>query len=124
MGALGSLAWLIVADAAWWEKALFGICVPLLMALGASLWSDAGEQRTDFARLRQCGRPAVAEIIDMEVTTDGETEWAELTLRISGPDVPPFEGYFRCEPEPIMTVGARLKAVVDISDNLFTLRPV
>jgi hypothetical protein len=125
LGALGTLIGLVVMDAVWWEKALYGFLgIPVLMVVGASLWSDAGEERADFARLRRSGRPAVAEVVGMETTTDGESEWAVLTLRITGPDVPPFEGRFRCEPEPVMRVGARLKAVVDTSDNLFTLRPV
>lgn len=64
------------------------------MAASASLWSDAGEERADFARLRRCGRSAAAESVDMDVTTGGESGWAVLALRISGPDAPPFEGNF------------------------------
>lgn len=54
---------LVVADIAWWERALYGFLgVPVLMVVGASLWSDAGEQRAAFARLRQSGRPEVVAV--------------------------------------------------------------
>ncbi|NUS72629.1 MAG: hypothetical protein HOQ05_04395 [Corynebacteriales bacterium] len=123
LSAAGLFIGIIATDTHWWVKVVVGFLVtPLLVVLAFSLWGDAKEQQTDFARLRHAGRPAVAHIVEMTVDTDGETEWAELTLEISGPDVPPFQGYFRCPPEPVMKVGARLKAVVDPTDNLFTLR--
>ncbi|RMI28566.1 hypothetical protein [Nocardia stercoris] len=125
VSAAGVLAGLMVSGIAWWERGLVGIlCVPLLAAASLSLWSDAGEQQADFARLRASGLPAVAEVVAMTVTNDGESDWATMTLRISGPDVPMFEGCVRCHPEPMMRLGARLDAVVDPADNLFTLRPV
>ncbi len=112
-------------DWSWWAV-LAGIGGLLVTALvGASMWSEANRAEADTTRLRQAGRPAVAEIVGMDVVyPDDGPETSVLRLRISGDDIPAFDATYRCEHEPGHRVGAHFTAVVDPSDNLFTLDPV
>lgn len=108
-------------DLPWWAAVLFVI---VLLPLGFAIWSDAAEHREDTERLLRAGRPAVAEVIDLELVDpgDGSADVAVLQLRISGEDVPPFEATYRGDKDPALRPGARLYATVDPADNLFTLR--
>jgi hypothetical protein len=117
---LGDLDW------RWWQIALAQIGITLLMLLlGLLMWSEASETKADTERLLRDGRDAVAEIVGLEVSDpgDGSRDVARLELRISGDDVPEFQAVYRTDHDKKMyRVGARFKAVVDPTDNLFTLR--
>ncbi|MFD5895162.1 hypothetical protein [Streptomyces sp. NPDC060366] len=106
-----------------WAWSFFSL---LMVLSGSVIWSDTAEAKADTARLRQSGRPAVAEIIAAERVDpgDGSADISVLTLRISGADVPAFEAAYRCDHEDRFRVGASFEAVVDPSDNLFTLIPL
>lgn len=106
-----------------WAWSLFS---PLLVLTGLLVWAEAVRTRQDTSRLRQSGRPAVAEVVAAERTDpgDGSPDVAVLTLRISGADVPSFGATYRCDHDARFKAGARFLAVVDPSDNLFTLRPL
>lgn len=99
----------------------------LLMVLGGfAVWSEAVRTKEDTARLRKSGRPAVAKVIAAKRVDpgDGSADLSVLTLRIGGADVPPFEAAYNCDHDERFRAGASFKAVVDPSDNLFTLRPL
>jgi len=112
----------------WWGAALTIAGFVLLMGLlGSWMWYEANRARDDTERLLRAGRDAIAEVIDLEVTDpgDGSHDVTRLQLRISGEDVPEFRAVYRDDhDEQAYVVGARFKAVVDPSDNLFTLRPL
>ncbi|WP_370947097.1 hypothetical protein AB5J62_05960 [Amycolatopsis sp. cg5] len=115
----GELGW------SWWQVALAlaGAGVSAFFGLGS--WWDADDQKQDTARLLAVGRPAVAEVVAVEVeeSHDESTEMAWLSLRIAGAGVPEFEADYRAANQPEFRVGVRLLATVDPADNLFTLRP-
>lgn len=112
----------------WWGAALSVIGLGLLMGLiGFVMWFEAAEASADTERLLHDGRDAVAEILDLEVTDpgDGSHDIARLQLRISGDQVPEFHAVYRDDHDKnAHVVGARFRAVVDPSDNLFTLKPL
>jgi hypothetical protein len=112
----------------WWVAALTILGFVLLMGLlGLVLWFEASSARADTERLLRDGRDAVAEILDVEVTDpgDGSADVARMQLRISGDDVPEFRAVYKeTHDTKAYVVGARFNAVVDPSDNLFTLRPL
>lgn len=118
----GDLGW------RWWQVALAQVGITLVaLALGALMWSEASAQRADTERLQRTGRPAVAEILDLEVIDpgDGSHDVARMTLRIRGDDVPEFEAVYRVDHDKkLFRVGAHFKAIVDPADNLFTLKQV
>lgn len=88
----------------------------------AFLWREAARRKLDTERLDRAGVPATAEVVSVEVVAGDESpDEARLDLRVSGPGVPPFDAAYRCLDRPSLRVGARLDAVVDPSDNLFTL---
>jgi hypothetical protein len=90
--------------------------------LAVVLWREAAQRKLDTERLGRAGVPATAEIVSVEVVAgDEHPDEARLRLRVSGPGVPPFEAAYRCLDRPSLLVGAQLDAVVDPSDNLFTL---
>ncbi|MFE9657297.1 hypothetical protein [Micromonospora sp. NPDC006431] len=112
-------------DWPWWIAVPVGVLsVLILLVVGLALWFGADAGRDETQRLRAAGRPASAEVLakELEDPHDGSADYAVLTLRISGEGVPPFEAVYRCDDEPVLQVGARLKAIVDPADNLFTLR--
>lgn len=114
---------LAVFDGLHWAWSFFS---PLMILSGLAIWSEAVKTKKDTARLRRSGRPAVAEIITAEQVDpgDGSADVSVLTVRITGPDVPPFEAPYSCDYDERFRAGAHFKAVVDPSDNLFTLRPL
>ncbi len=112
----------------WWGAALTILgFVAVMGLLGSWMWHEANLARDDTERLLRDGRDAIAEIIDLEVTDpgDGSSDVARLQLRISGDEVPEFRAVYRDDHDKkAYVVGARLKAVVDPSDHLFTLVPL
>lgn len=109
----------------WWAGVLTEATMLLVvLPLGFHFWGDAGEHKADTDRLLATGRPAVAEVVDMEQfdTGDDHGKVAVLRLRVSGDHVPPFEASYRGDPGEEFRVGALLYATVDPDDNLFTLR--
>lgn len=105
----------------WWAAVLVLV---FMLPLGFVLWSDAAEHREDTERLLRSGRPAIAEIVGVELVDpgDGSADVAVLRLRISGDDVPAFEATYRGDAQPEFRSGVRLRATVDPADNLFTVR--
>jgi len=88
------------------------------------LWRDADRHAVDTERLRVAGVPATAEIVTLAVIThDGhdQADEVKLGLRVSGAGVRPFEAVYLCPHDRSFRVGLRLDAVVDPSDNLFTV---
>lgn len=123
LSVLGMVVMVFTTGVPWWAAVLV---VVVLLPLGFAIWSDAGEHREDTERLLRAGRPAVAEVIDLELVDpgDGSADVAVLSLRISGDEVPSFEATYRGDADPDFRPGARLYATVDPADNLFTLRPL
>lgn len=121
--AAGGTVMVFTVDMPLWGAVLLLL---IMLPLGFAIWNDAAEHKSDTERLLRAGRPAVAEIIGVEVVRPDE-ESAEvhvLTLRISGDGVPPFEARYRCPLEERNVVGVRLHATADPADNLFTLQPL
>ncbi|WP_344771524.1 hypothetical protein [Aeromicrobium panaciterrae] len=118
----GELGW------RWWQVALAQVGITLVaLALGALMWSEASAQRADTERLQRVGRPAVAEVLELEVIDpgDGSHDVARMTLRIRGDDVPEFEAVYRVDHnKELYRVGAHFAAIVDPADNLFTLQQI
>jgi hypothetical protein len=109
----------------WWAAVLVELLLLVtIVPLGFVLWSDAAEHREHTERLRRSGRPAVAEITDVEHVDPGDDTGnvVVLRLRISGDGVPPFAATYRGRPDEEYRPGGRLYATVDPADNLFTLR--
>ncbi|KRC63356.1 hypothetical protein ASE12_00435 [Aeromicrobium sp. Root236] len=114
-------------EQSWWLATLTILGFVVLMGLlGLVLWFEAASAAADTERLLRDGRDAVAEILDVEVTDpgDGSADVARMQLRISGDDVPEFQAVCKETHDKAYVVGARFNAVVDPSDNLFTLRPL
>ncbi|PSK82250.1 hypothetical protein CLV63_14320 [Murinocardiopsis flavida] len=109
---------------AWWAHILLVVFLMLiLLPAGYGLWSDVGDAE-DITQLRRSGRPAVAEVISMHRTPGrgyGELDSVSLLLRISGDEVPVFTASYRGDQTAAFRVGTLLDAVVDPSDNLYTL---
>jgi hypothetical protein len=108
----------------WAGVLIEALVVLFILPLGFALWSDATEHRVDTARLLRAGRPAVAEVVELELVDpgDGGADVAVLRLRISDDDVPPFEATYRGNAQSDLRPGALLHATVDPTDNLFVLR--
>jgi hypothetical protein len=119
MAVFGEIEW------SWWQLALAQILFTVVMlVVGFWAWFEADEAAADTKRLQRDGRDAIAEIIDLDVTDpgDGSHDVARLQLKISGEDVPEFHAVHRdAHDKKTYVIGARFKAVVDPSDNLFTL---
>lgn len=113
-------------DMPWWGAALATVGLALLMlVIGCVAWFSASEAKADTERLRRAGVPAVAEILSIEVIDpgDGSCDVSRMDLRIAGDGVPSFEAVCRMDHDKkTHRVGARFKAIVDPSDNLFTLQ--
>jgi len=109
----------------WWAGVLTEVVLLLVvLPLGFVIWADAATHKADTEQLLSNGRPAVAEVVELElVTRDADSgDVVLLRLRISGEGVPPFEATYRGDPDPEHRLGALLYATVDPADNLFTLR--
>lgn len=113
-------------DMSWWGAALISAGLGLIMLLvGALVWSIAAEARHDTERLKKFGRAAVAEVLALEVSDpgDGSCDIARMELMISGEGVPSFPAICRMDYDKhAHHEGARFRALVDPSDNLFTLQ--
>ncbi|MFT7837872.1 hypothetical protein Q5530_17185 [Saccharothrix sp. BKS2] len=116
---------LFTTDVPWWAGVpIQALVLLLILPIGIALWFDADQHREDTGRLLRAGRPAVAEVVELELVDpgDGSADTAVLRLRISGDDVPPFEATYRGSADPEFRPGALLHATVDPADNLFVLR--
>lgn len=113
-------------DMSWWGSALVSAGLGLIMLLvGALVWSIAAEARHDTERLQRAGRVAVAEVLSVEVIDpgDGSSDIARMELTISGEGVPSFPAICRMDYDKhAHREGAKFVAIVDPSDNLFTLQ--
>lgn len=72
-------------------------------------------------RLEQHGRPATAEVQDPRSVSLGEETGVEVTLRISGPDVPECETTHRGSDGAIDRLGSSFPVIVDPSDGAYMI---
>lgn len=70
-------------------------------------------------RLARNGRPATARVVSARACSLGEETGIELTLRISGAEVPEFETTHQGHDD--RAVGEEFAVVVDPSDNIFMI---
>ena len=122
MAVFGEIEW------SWWQLALAQIGMTLLMGLlGMWMWTEASATKSDTERLQRAGHDAIAEVTAVEIIDpgDGSPDVARVTLQIAGSGVAPFQAVYRTDQDKsVFVVGAQLPAVVDPSDNLFTLKRV
>lgn len=121
-----AMLWTGEIDMPWWGAVLTTVGVGLILLLvGALIWSIAVEARHDTERLKRAGRVAVAEVLSVEVIDpgDGSSDIARMELTISGEGVPSFPAICRMDYDKhAHREGAKFTAIVDPSDNLFTLQ--
>ncbi|WP_433273077.1 hypothetical protein ACQPZF_18085 [Actinosynnema sp. CS-041913] len=99
-----------------------GVVVTILVGgFGAMLWISTSRGKRRAGRLARNGRPATARIVGTTSCTLGEESGTELTLRISGPEVPEFETTHRSRLDTVSSLGEEFAVVVDPSDNLFRI---
>ena len=64
--------WLVGAvdrSLAWWQAVLYLLgAVVIVVPIGFIAWFSAGEEKEDTERLRRAGRPAIAEIVGIELS--------------------------------------------------------
>jgi hypothetical protein len=72
-------------------------------------------------RLEAVGLPATGEVLRSE-SDGGEMPNLILTVRISGPHVPPFGTTVTARPGPSTKPGSRLTVLVDPDDGTFLIR--
>ncbi|MEU4385564.1 hypothetical protein [Promicromonospora sp. NPDC023805] len=107
-----------------WQGILGGVVVTVVVGglSAASLVATVRmKRRTD--RLARNGQPATAHVVDSRTVSIGEETGTELTLRISGPDVPEFETTHRGTDHRTGELGDEFPVVVDPSDNIFMILP-
>jgi hypothetical protein len=107
-----------------WQGILGGVVVTLVvggMSAASLLATVRMKRRTD--RLTRDGRPATAHVVGSRTVSIGEESGTELTLRISGPDVPEFETTHRGRDHRAGALGDEFPVVVDPSDNIFMILP-
>jgi hypothetical protein len=80
----------------------------------------AGGRRGE-RRVYAVGVPATAEIVAVAGTSVGDDLGVALTLRVSGDGFTPFVGGVSCLAEDDLRVGTILQALVDPTDNAFTI---
>jgi len=123
---IGPAAWtgLVFADEDVWDVVVVATVLTVVgVPFAVHLWRDADRHAVDTERLRVAGVPATAEIVTLAVIThdDDLADEVKLGLRVSGAGVRSFEAIYRCPHDRSFRVGLRLDAVVDPSDNLFTV---
>lgn len=100
-----------------------GVLTLIFTPVGIGTWTGTTRARRRLLRLDAVGLPATAKILTAR-GDGGEDERLDMLLRISGPDVPPFEAQYRCSMNPSFTPGRLLTAVVDPDDGTFLIREV
>ncbi|PJJ63275.1 hypothetical protein [Compostimonas suwonensis] len=105
-----------------WPTIVGGIAVLVVIGgLGlASMVSTARMQRR-VERLSQRGRPAVAEVVASKPIPLGEETGIEVTLRVSGAEVPSFQMTHRGMPGQVDRLGQRFPVLVDPADGAYLL---
>ncbi|MEV8438418.1 hypothetical protein AB0425_13660 [Actinosynnema sp. NPDC051121] len=124
LSAVGVTITVFAGGMPWWAGVLVELaCLVVILPIGVALWFDATQHKEDTERLLRTGRPAVAEVVELEMVDpgDGSADVAVLRLRISGAGVPPFEATYRGRGDDEFRPGALLHATVDPADNLFAL---
>lgn len=86
----------------------------------ATIVSTARMQRR-VQRLAARGRPATAEVMDPRSVPLGEETGVEVTLLISGPDVPAFQTSYRGSDGRIDRLGASFPVIVDPADGAYMI---
>lgn len=115
LAVVGELQWQGIVGGGVTTLAVGGISAASLLA------TVRMKRRTD--RLARNGRPATAHVVGSRTVSIGEETGTELTLRISGPDVPEFETTHRGTDHRIGALGDEFPVVVDPSDNIFMILP-
>jgi hypothetical protein len=72
-------------------------------------------------RLARNGLPATAEVIASRPASIGEETGVEVTVRVSGPDVPAFEMTHRSTESRIAALGETFRLIVDPSDRAYMI---
>lgn len=105
-----------------WPTLLGGIAI-LATAGGYGVLSTVSTVRMQrrVERLARNGRPAVAEVIGARPASIGEETGVEVTVRVSGPDVPPFEMKHRSTESRIAALGETFRLIVDPSDGAYMI---
>ncbi|MBW9092603.1 hypothetical protein JNB62_02775 [Microbacterium jejuense] len=85
-----------------------------------SMVSTARMQRR-VHRLARNGRPATAEVIAARPAAIGEETGVEVTVRVSGPDVPEFEMTHRSTESRIAALGETFRVIVDPADGAYQI---
>ncbi|MFD7660155.1 hypothetical protein ACFV4N_39770 [Actinosynnema sp. NPDC059797] len=93
----------------------------LLVPVGIGAWRAVTRARKRLLRLDAVGLPAVGEVLTAR-NDGGEITKVILTVRISGPDVPPFRATLTTDPGPNTKPGGRLTVLVDPDDGTFLVR--
>ncbi|NUT48502.1 MAG: hypothetical protein HOV94_14510 [Saccharothrix sp.] len=93
----------------------------ILVPVGVGAWRGTGRARRRLLRLDAVGLPATGVVIAAE-DDGGEVTNVKVTMRISGPDVPPFEATVTTSPGPGTKVGNEVTVLVDPDDGTFLVR--
>lgn len=111
-----------VAGAFEWPTLVGGIAI-LLTAGGYGVLSmvSAVRMQRRVRRLARNGRPATAEVIASRTASIGEETGIEVTVRVSGPDVPSFEMTHRSTESRIAALGETFPVIVDPSDGAYRI---
>ncbi|MBW4716774.1 hypothetical protein [Saccharothrix obliqua] len=98
-----------------------GVLALFLVPTGIGMWRATSRARRRLLRLDAVGLPAVGEVLTAE-SDGGEMPDVVMAVRISGPDVPPFEVTVTARPGPTTTPGSRLTVLVDPADGSYLIR--
>lgn len=105
-----------------WQGVVGGMATTVLVGgFGLAEWLSIARGKRRADRLTRTGRPATALVVGARPCSIGEETGTEVTLRISGPEVPEFEVTHRGPTHRVPAVGESLAVVVDPSDGLFRI---
>lgn len=111
-----------VLEDGWHAMAWAGVGVTAFMApLGVFFLRGVATSRKAERRVHKVGIPATAEIVAVATASVGEATGVELTLHVTGDGVRPFTGKVSCLADDDLHVGTTLNALVDPTDNTFTV---
>lgn len=88
---------------------------------GVTHLKSAKRARRRAARVERNGRPAVATVIASRDVSLGEQDGVEITLKITGPEVPSFHTTRRETTGQAHEVGDEFRVVVDPSDGVYRI---
>lgn len=92
-----------------------------LVPIGIGAWRATTRAQRRLLRLEAVGLPATGEVLTSQ-SDGGEMPNVILTVRISGPHVPPFATTVTTRPGPGTKPGSRLTVLVDPDDGTFLIR--